>query len=63
MRILSEHGASEPLWSVKWIVQHVLRENPLDKVHNPLCVLAHDYSVAVAAVQSHTKTGTIRETL
>ena len=32
VRILSECGVSEPYWSVKWIIQHVLRGNPHNKV-------------------------------
>ena len=37
-RILRECEVSEPFWSVKWIVQHVLRKHP----HSEVCQLYHN---------------------
>ena len=28
MRILTDYGVGEPFWSVKWIMEHVLRKHP-----------------------------------
>ena len=32
-RILKERGVAEPFWSVKWIIEHILRKHPHNEVH------------------------------
>ena len=51
VRILSECGVSEPHWSVKWIVQHVLRGNPHNKV--PTRTLHVLHRTITTAVRPH----------